>query len=235
MTDLSDLFDDGPSPELVERALNREGRPGRPSAEEQAIRDDALLKAKLPSVDTLVRPVSVATLMTVFRKDRNYVKKCLASLPPVGFEGHNRPVYDFLQCAHRLIQPEVDIAKILENISEDDIPVHLQDKYWGGQLKRTKWRREAGQLWHTDDVQSVFGDVFMLMKSSIQLWSSTINEADALSIEQREVLQRLCDQLLDDLRLRLVELPKLRQTPSLAATEDALIEGTKKAAESEAA
>lgn len=184
--------------------------PPEPQAEESLvgpINSSALLQA-------LLRPVSPTFLADVFRIDRRTALKKLAACPVVGHEGGGRPVYDFVQAAGYLVKPQVDIGTWIKSQRVQDLPPHLAPGIAQAMLHRQTWEQRAGDLWRTEDVQSVFGDVFMLLRDTMKLWVETLNDRHSLTSEQWETLNQSVHGLQDDLHHRLVELPGLRRTPN---------------------
>lgn len=177
--------------------------------------DDA---ATLTAIQALHRPVSITFLADAFGMDRSTVKKRVAPLPPVGNSRGNTPLYDFRQAAQYLVQPRVDIEKILQGLSADALPPSLQKDVWDARLKAQKWMAQAGELWATDDVLEVLGEAFQRLKTTTQLWIDQIGDNHSLPLAARKELTELVDALQADLHKTLVEMPKEKATLSQAAT-----------------
>lgn len=184
---------------------------GRPKKKPVLDEDDDLIGDAPAEVGSdwaeYVKPVSMTFLMQVFKMDRLTVKKKLAELPPIRMAKGGVPEYDFRQAAAYLVKPKVDIAEYIKTLRPTDLPAYLQDQWWAAQLKRQKWQKEAGELWPTDDVIAVFGDVFQHMKTTMQLWVDQIAENHAVTPAMRTELVQLVDGLQRDLHERLVAMP----------------------------
>lgn len=102
----------------------------------------------------------------------------------------------------------------------------LQAIFWDGMTKKTKWMRDAGMLWHTDDVREVLGEVFATIRSTVQLWADSVDKAETLTKEQMTFLRLQTDGLQSDIYTKLVENAGKTQTRPLSETPiDSLPEG----------
>lgn len=170
-----------------------------------------------PDLKEVIRGVTVTWLMDAFRMDRRSVRKKLADLAPLKYGKGNTPIYDFVQACSYLVKPKVDIAKYIKTLKAEELPLDLQGDYWDALLKKQKWEERAGELWRTNDVIEVFGEVLKHVKTSTQLWANTIDRKTGLTTEQYAILEKLTDALLDDIHKRLSEMETKRKTPSTAA------------------
>lgn len=165
--------------------------------------------------------VSVTWLFQAFRMDRQTVKKKLGRLQPIKMKGGNIPLYDFVQASSRLApRPEKELREILKTVRPTDLPRDLQAEYWETKLKKQKYERLAGLLWHTDDVVRVFGEACKHIKSSVQLWINTLERKEKLTPSQFETIQKLTDQLLDDMHNRLSGMTLENATPSSVSEDE---------------
>lgn len=186
--------------------------PGRPRKERPPVE----AAPPMPDWQDFRRPVTVTFLMDVFGMDRRIIKHRLLNLAPIGNAQGNNPLYDFRQAAAYLVKPVGNLAEQLKSFRVQDLPSHLQAPYWDAMLKRQKYEQVAGNLWRTEDVLDVLGEVFMRIRDSLQLWPETLAESTDLSDEQRAILIQMVDGLQTEIHGKLVDLPKKRQTVSLA-------------------
>lgn len=179
-------------------------------------------RAEAAVLQALLNPVTITFLSQVMEMDRQTVTKRLAKLPPVVMHRGGTPAYNFKQAMSYLATPVIDPAEVIKRIGSNDLPSALQKDVWDARLKAQKWRRQAGELWATEDVLEVLGEAFKRLKTTTQLWVDQITDKLALSDEMREELSRAVDGLQHDLHQTLVEMPKDRATKSQLAE----IEGT---------
>ena len=166
--------------------------------------------------------VGVDWLSGAFRMDRRKVRAKLATCKPIGERKTPtgvRPVYDLREAASYLSPNRDNIADALRSMKSSDLPSQLQKDVWDARLKELKWRELAGELWRTEDVLAVFGEVFMSMKGQMQLWVDQLAETTTLDDDQRRRLTEMVDALQADIHLRLVEQPKQKATRSVADLE----------------
>lgn len=170
----------------------------------------------LPDWQEFRRPVNVTFLMNVFGMERRTIQVKLLNLAAVGHERGNTPLYDFRQAAAHLVKPIGNLAEQLKSFRVQDLPTHLQAPYWEAMLKRQKYEQVAGNLWRTEDVLDVFGEVFIRIRDSLQLWPETLAESGDFTDDQRAKLIVMIDALQEEIHGKLVDLPKRRKTVSLA-------------------
>lgn len=188
---------------------------GRAEAEIDHKKD--VLEHDLPSYEYFWRPVSVNFLANVFRnRDHAYIRSKLADCPVKGYGEDRKPRYDFLEAASYLVSP-ADVAEHIRRMKAVDLPPALSAAVWKARLDEQKWHTLAGNLWHTEDVLTVFGDVFMLMRTRMQLWVETLNDKLTLTPEQFELIRNLVDGLQQEMHDALVKLPAQKSTPSSLA------------------
>ncbi|QPZ53262.1 terminase small subunit [Achromobacter phage vB_AchrS_AchV4] len=173
--------------------------------------------------DNVFAGVSATWLAKVFRMAPETVKKRLAECPPKS-RRRNYSVYDLAQAAQYLVPPKVDVAAYIRGMRPNDLPPILQDSYWSAMRKRQEWQIKAGELWPTDDVLNVFGELAMTLKSSIQLWVENLDRVHGLTPEMRQQMTQQSDNLLMEMHQIMVETPAKKRTPSSISEFDALPE-----------
>lgn len=164
--------------------------------------------------------VSGHWLSQIFGHDKNTIKKKLAAgnCEVVGYR-NGGPLYRIAEAAQWLVKPKVDLVSYVKSLRPNDLPPMLNDAYWGAMLKRQKWEENAGDLWRTEAVLEVFGDLALSFKTTVSLWVEEVDRQQSLTPEQRAVLTGLCDDLLERVYQQMVEAPKKRRTPSSVVEE----------------
>lgn len=216
MTDINDIlgFEDSPvkdKQQRVEEILDRLTK-----ARKRDVKEESLSNVDMLHVADAMHGVTVGWLSQMFRTDPTTVKKKLRDCPPIARRKAGY-VYDLKVAAQYLVKPVFDIEQVMRQMKPSELPTHLQDAYWSAMRSRQKWEEDAGQLWRTERVMEVLGEVFQQIKFSIQLWPDHVRRAAGLSPEQRELLIQMGDALQAEIHRRLTELPNTRKTPSTRA------------------
>lgn len=169
--------------------------------------------------------VSASWLAQVFGHDKNTIAKKLAK---AGIEVVGRrnggPLYRIPDAAAYLVKPKVDLVAYVKTLRPNDLPPMLNVAYWDAMLKRQKWEENAGDLWRTEDVLTVFGDLAFEIKTTVNLWVEEVDRREGLTNEQRKIITELSDTLLLRVHQQMVEAPSQRKTSSSAAEEGAMPE-----------
>jgi hypothetical protein len=154
------------------------------------------------------RGVNLSWLVNAFRMDSRTVKTRLANCQILRTENGSN-YYDFPEAARYLAKPPPSaVAAFFRGMKVGDLPTFLQDQYWSAQRKRQIWEEHAGNLWRTEKVLEVLGEVFKSLKSEIQLWVDNIDQKVQLDPDQRALLLAQIDALQTGMHARLVEMPQ---------------------------
>ena len=167
------------------------------------------------SVPMIHDGVSVSFLADAFGIRMETVRRKLARCPKKKVQGRGF-LYEFRTACAFLVAPKVDFDQYVRDLKTEDLPPELQKDVWEARLKRLKWEESAKELWRTDDVLEVLADLFVVLKSSVQLWPDHVERQHGLSESQRETLVALGDKLQDEIHTRLVEMVDKKSTPSAA-------------------
>ena len=167
---------------------------------------------------TFYSGVTVQYLSEAFQMAPMTVKKKLAHCPimfrtPAGIVKYNLPT-----AAAYLVKPRFDMGEYIKTMRPHDLPPILQAAYWDAQKKRQDWELNAGELWPTDKVIGVLSDTFKLIKTSVMLFSDTLEQEHGLSEPQRVTLTRMTDGLMDEIHNSLVRQQEVGRTPNQKAS-----------------
>lgn len=177
-------------------------------------RDD---EAPNMSPELVVKGVTTSWLYQVFRMDRKTCIKRLKNLQPIRMLRGDQPLYDVREAAAHLIPPKMDLAAVLKTMRVADLPVHLQEPYWSALLKKQRYEENCGDLWRTEKVLDVLGEVFTMMRDRMKLWVDTLSENTDVTDEQRRRLLEMVDALQKDMHQALIELPSRRRTENVGS------------------
>lgn len=169
--------------------------------------------SKAPDLALVAGGVSAAWLGHVFGMDKNTVKKRLSGCPVAGMN-RGTPHYLIRQAAAYLVTPKFDIEEYIKSVRAQDLPPHLNDTYWSALGKRQKVLMDAGETWDTSDVLDVFGRANIQIKSTVQLWVDEVERVQGLTDDQRAMLIRMSDGLLEDIHEIYVTEPEKCRTRS---------------------
>lgn len=205
---------------------------GRPTREMMAARETALLDQDdddaAPSgyAKNLWTP---AELGKWFRMEAVTVSKRLADLEPKAWRPNNRgrptPLYDRVDAAAYLVKPRIDLVAYLKTLNSNNIPPHINKTFWDAMNAREKWEYNAAHTWRDEDVLEVLGATAIAIREVSLLWVDQLPDKVSLSEKNHNALRAAVSDLLQDVKKRLVDLPKQRRTLSKIATIDDHLEG----------
>lgn len=158
--------------------------------------------------------VTVTWLATLYGIARKTVEKQLVGCPVLKRGKNGAPLYDLTIAAGYMSSRKRDIAAALKTAKEADLPAPLQRQFWQTKLLRNKWEMEAGEMWATDDVMDVLGEIFKKIKNSTMLWIDNLENVSQLTKQQRETLIEYVDTLNNEIADAIKSLPDRRKTLS---------------------
>lgn len=149
---------------------------------------------------------SIAELAKVFKKNDGDVAQALRNVPPSG-ERRGKPIWHMREAAPFLIKPVAmeDIEAYIKKMRPNDLPPFLLKEFWAGKISRQKFELEEGNLWPTEDVMLVFNAVFKNLRAGIMLFSDMVEAQTDLTPKQRQIINRLADALLIELKKTLID------------------------------
>lgn len=175
---------------------------------------------KTATVHDVLKGVSVPWLCQAFNLTRTQVEKKLTNCPVLRRAGANGKIYELSVAAAYLVKPKMTIEQYIASIDAKELPERLRREFWTARLQEQKWRQKAGELWSSQDVIAVFGEVFKLIKNQSQLWADTLETTAGLTDEQRLLLSDLVEDLMGKIFDQLTALKEGKSTPSQLAEVD---------------
>lgn len=125
---------------------------------------------------------------------RTTVQRKLAHLEPRVIRNGTK-LYNPREALPCLVQPH-DLKKHIAQMNPRELPERLRKEYWSARKAEMDVRQRAGDLWSSDDVRKMFGDLMKLTKDNVLLWADTVGETSVLSAEQVEAIDDLGRSLL---------------------------------------
>lgn len=151
---------------------------------------------------------------------RTTVNRKLSAIAPKRTFRNNTKLYDVQECLPYLVQPH-DLKRHLMRMNPKDLPENLKREFWSARKLEQSVRKDAGELWPSEDVIAVFGELFKLIKNKATLWVDTVSQSDTLSNEQDATLRDCVDDLMSQIHGMVLKLESAQSTPSqLAAFGD---------------
>lgn len=186
-------------------------------AQDEALADGERLEkvSSYGNVEHAMKPLTAAQLAQVFRTDRKTVMAKLRGCPPVARNTRNAMLYDLATAAAYLVEPKVDIEAYIKRLRPADLPPYLHDAYWSALKKRQEVELKAGDLWETERVIEVYGELAKNIKSQVMLWTDQLEKRRKLAPEEREFFTAQCDGLLSMVFEAFTRLKEHRRTGSL--------------------
>ncbi len=146
---------------------------------------------------------TVTQLMRIFGQDMRTVKGKIATVKPVTrVEGLD--VWSLREVAPYLVKPVGDFEAAMRNMSHEDLPPNLRKEFWHAKRQEQAYRKEAGELWPTEDVLGAFAETFKTIRTELMLLGEAVEREMALSDRAREILKANIDATMVNTRAALI-------------------------------
>ncbi|MDR3474339.1 MAG: DUF1441 family protein [Devosia sp.] len=175
---------------------------------------------KMGDVHAISRGVTIPWLCQAFTLGRKVVLARLAECPAIKTQGNGSKVYDLRQAAAYLVKPRFNIESYIKNLDPADLPERLKREFWMARKIEQQVRVAAADLWTSNDVMSVFGEVFKIFKNSTEMWVDNLEESAGLDDRQRARLTELVDELRTSIEKSLTDYATVSHTRSQLAELD---------------
>ena len=179
-----------------------------------------LIEGGIPDPSAFLRPVGVSFLGTVFGIEPRRLHKKLKNCPVVGRgtvgRGAGAPLYDFKEACAYIVDPKIDLETWFSSLSTTTMPPIIMKAFWEAIRTRSRVMEEAGDYWHTADVQAVFGRIVMLIRDATLLWIEDLPDKADLSNENYSALRRQVNELLNAIQALVDEARKHHRSASVA-------------------
>lgn len=158
----------------------------------------------------LFQGASISQLARIFRMDNRTVSSKLHGLAPAG----QRAGYDYYavnEAAPYLCDPLLDmddiekLADYIRKLNPQNLPKMLTKEFWSAMLNKQKYEEQAGELWRTERVLEVFGDLVKTVRTPLILARDTIANQSELTPRQQTILAGIIDGILEELHDAVVE------------------------------
>lgn len=169
----------------------------------RALRNNQTDKA---SEDMIFQGCTQSQLVKIFKMDRRDIRAKIAegNVSPCGARA-GYPIYAIHEVAPYLVKPLYDIETYLKRMHHNDLPKHLSKEFWAGMRAKQEYQLKEGELWPTEQVIGVMGDVFKRLRMSMLLIQDAVEREHMLTPQQRDKISSLIDGALNDMADDLVE------------------------------
>lgn len=157
--------------------------------------------------EALFRGFTVTQLSELFHMKRQNVERRIAGVRPSEINDRGVPIYPIVDVAPKLVDLELTddmIYDAMMKFNPKDFPAFSNKMFWEGMIQRRKYQKEAGELWHTDDVVAVASTAFNNLRLSLLLLPDELITEGGLNEAQSRIVQKRIDDAIEELNANLV-------------------------------
>ena len=153
-------------------------------------------------IEYAIQGFSKAVLAKLFQLDRSTIQRHLKGIPSDGMRS-GYPIFKVARVAPVLLKViGLDNEEALNN--PDKMKPSDRKDHWQAVQAEQKAMESSGDLWHTEKVIELVSQSFKHIKLSVQLFSDIVERESSLTEDQIKTIQGLSDNLLEDMRERLL-------------------------------
>jgi hypothetical protein len=150
---------------------------------------------RVSPADEIEIGMSATRLGEVFDLDAKTVKALLKDIEPDG-DRHGAPFWRIASAAPYLVVPEGNLEDYLRRLKPGDLPAKFTKEFWAALNLRSKYYKERGDLWNTEQVYTVFSEVLKVVRSTSRLFVDELESNATLTHSQRKAIQVEMDKML---------------------------------------
>lgn len=141
---------------------------------------------------------NLSELSTLFHIDHRVLVEKLRKVPADGMRNGTETWSIYVAAPHLVPVPADEIDKRIMRMNHADLPKMLTKEYWAGKRSRQEFEKQEGELWSTERVVKVIGELMKLFKMSIRLQGDAVDRQAGLSDRQRTIIKQLGDGTLNE-------------------------------------
>lgn len=167
---------------------------------------------------------TIAQLALLFNTDAKTLPRRIKGVVPRGTR-RGYKVYNIGEAASRIITPGYEIEDFIRQMSPQELPVLLQKEFWNGQRARLEYERQMGNLWPTEDVKDLCGELLTPVRMTILLLNDDVAREVGVTDAQRDVIRRVTDAAIETLQKSIVEAFKSHEDSETIRSRPGLDDG----------
>lgn len=152
----------------------------------------------------LFEGASVSQLGKLFGMDNRTVSSKIAALEPCGRRA-GFPIFSVKEAAPFLVETQLDVDQIevvinyVRKLNHTNLPKMLTKEFWAAMTAKQRFEENAGDLWRTEKVLEVYGDLVKAIRMPLVLAIDTVGGEVELTERQRTIMTAIIDNLLGEL------------------------------------
>lgn len=146
----------------------------------------------------LYEGLNMSQLAIAFRVDHRTLQQKLHGVKPTGSR-NGTEIWRIEVVAPYLVRPHEDMETYLKKMHHNDLPKHLSKEFWAAIKLRQEVEEKSGDLWPTERVVGVIGNLMKMMKMAVRLMSDSVDSHAELTDKQRRIVKQLGDGMLEQL------------------------------------
>lgn len=142
---------------------------------------------------------TMSQLAQLFETDAKTLPKRLKTVAPKRvLKGHK--MYSIREAAAFIVRPGYEIEEFIRQMSPQELPPLLLKEFWNGQKARLAFEKELGNLWPTEQIVEVVGELENTLRMALLLVTDGVEREEGVTDGQREIIKRMMDGAIETVR-----------------------------------
>lgn len=152
----------------------------------------------------LFEGASISQLGKLFGMDNRTVRSKIHGVEPVGRRA-GYPIWAVKDVAPFLVETQLNVDEIevviayVRKLNHTNLPKMLTKEFWAAMTAKQRFEENAGDLWRTEKVLEVYGDLVKAIRMPLVLALDTVQGEVEMSERQQKIMTAIIDNLLGEL------------------------------------
>lgn len=146
----------------------------------------------------LFQGVNITQLAKMLKMERRDVTPKIQEVTPCG-ERNGYPIYELKEVLPYLVKPLYDVEAYIRRMHPSELPKLLAKEFWNGMKAKQDYELREGELWPTEQVESVISESYKLIRMSLLLIPDALERESTLTDHQRGRIMEMIDGALNEM------------------------------------
>lgn len=160
-------------------------------------------KMDLESEAMIFDGANLTQLGKMLGMERRDIGPKIREVPPCGERG-GYPIYNLKEVLPYLVKPMYDVETYIRRMHPNELPKMLSKEFWNGMKAKQDYELREGELWPTEQVESLVSESFKHIRMSLLLIPDALERESTLTDHQRSRIMEMIDGALNEMAQTLV-------------------------------
>ncbi|QPB11463.1 terminase small subunit [Providencia phage Kokobel1] len=141
---------------------------------------------------------NITQLGKMLGMERRDITPKIQDVAPCGQRG-GYDIYNLKEVLPYLVKPLYDVETYIRRMHPSELPKMLSKEFWNGMKAKQDYELREGELWPTEQVESVISESYKLIRMSLLLIPDALERESTLTDHQRSRIMEMIDGALNEM------------------------------------